>query len=73
VYVSGKVLGIVEAPGAQVAPGFCLEDLRIYLALPQDLERLALSVVVDAGQPNKGRVAGLRRGNRLLDEVSPLA
>ena len=55
----GKATGVVEAPLAQRVPALVVEDPAVQFALPEDLERLALGVVVGAGQADDRRAAGL--------------
>jgi hypothetical protein len=53
-HVGRKAPRVVKAFGTKVAPGFGLQDLGVHLAFPQDLEMLALGVVIDTGQTYKG-------------------
>ena len=44
----------VETPSPQVVPVFVLEDPAVDLVVPEDVEVLALSVIVRAGQTDDG-------------------
>ena len=58
--------GIVEAALGEVRPALLLEDAAVDLVVPEDPERLPLSIVVGAGQRHDRRGAGdLRRGDLL--------
>ena len=52
--VGTEMARVVEAVFADGLPGFAVEDFRGELQFPYDLEGLALSVVVDAGEADKG-------------------
>ena len=47
-----EVPGIVEATLADGLPRFAVENLRIEFQFPDDFERLALGIVVEAGHPD---------------------
>jgi hypothetical protein len=50
-------------------PVFTAADLGIELMLPKNIKRLALRVVVNAGQTHKCRIAGIGRRDDLLYEI----
>ncbi len=50
--------GRVEALGGEILPALLLEDPAVELVVPEDVEGLALGVVVGAGEADEG---GLRR------------
>lgn len=52
--------------------GITFQDLCIGLRLPQHAERLALRIVVHAGEIDQSRVTGLRRRRDVLDDPVPL-
>ncbi len=54
----------VEALGGEILPALFLEDPAVELVVPEDVEGLALGVVVRAGQPDEGGLAGRRRARR---------
>ncbi len=45
--------GVVEAVFANGLPGFAVQDFRREFQFPYDFERLALGVVVEAGETNE--------------------
>jgi hypothetical protein len=69
VEVGGEQLGAVEAAAGDAIPRGAAEDAGVELVLPEDLEGVALGVVLEAGEAQEGGVAGLRRGDDLVDEV----
>ena len=59
-----EMAGRVEAPGADGAPRFLLEDTAVDLEVPIDLQGLPLGIVVGAGEADarrRGRVGVLHR------------
>ena len=50
----GELARRVEALGGEVLPALLLEDPAVELVVPEDLQRLALGVVVRAGEDNQG-------------------
>ena len=71
--VRGKQRGLVEPPLGHRRPRLAREDFRIEFVLPEYVKRLALIVVVDAGQPHQRALASGRRRDNILDEVKPLS
>jgi hypothetical protein len=63
----------VETPRRQVLPGFAGQDGQIDFLLPEDFQRLALGVIIKAGEPDKRRVHCRGRQHYFLNEVLPLA
>ena len=61
----------VEALRREVLPALFLEDPPVELVVPEDLERLALGVVVGARQADQGRLAGNRWRLDVLDQPRP--
>ena len=57
---------------AIVLPGLARDDLGVDFLLPEHLERLALGVVVEAGQPHEGGVIPGRARDDLFHEVLSL-
>jgi hypothetical protein len=60
---------VVEALRHDAAPGRGAEDAGVDLALPEDRERSALRVVVEARKLDEGLLVAGRRGCHRLDEV----
>ena len=56
----GELARGVEALGREILPALLLEDPAVELVVPEDVERLALGVVVGAGEPDEGGLAGSR-------------
>ena len=54
----GELARRVEALGGEVLPALFLQDAAVELVVPEDVERLALGVVVGAGQADEGGLAG---------------
>lgn len=65
--VGTELPGRIEASAADAFPGLLIEDLAIQLELPDNFQRLALCVVVQAGQTHQS--AGGRSGFNRFDEV----
>ena len=65
--------GASKPLAARSLPALLLEDPAVELVVPEDVQRLALGVVVRAGQPDERRLAGSRGLDDLLDEPSPRA
>ena len=57
---------VIEAAGCEVVPALLLEDVPVRLVVPQDLELLALGIVVGAGEAHDRR--GAVELGHLLDE-----
>ncbi len=55
----GELARRVEALGGEVLPALFLEDPAVELVVPEDVERLALGVVVGAGEPNQADCPGI--------------
>ena len=55
---AGKATGVVEASLAQRVPALVVQDPAVQFAVPEDFERLALGVVVGAGQADDRRAPG---------------
>lgn len=68
-HVGREQLRRIEAALGDAVPRLGAESLGIDLTLPQNLERLALSVVVDAAQPNQMGIVRLGWSDDFLDEV----
>ena len=64
---------LVEALGGEIPPALLFEDPAVELVVPEDLERLALGVVVRAGQLHDGRTGRRPDLDDLLDEPTPRA
>lgn len=52
-----ELAGFIEAFGRKVGPALFLQDAPVDLVVPEDVERLALGVVIGAGETDQGRVA----------------
>ncbi|HUF76427.1 MAG TPA: hypothetical protein VMM35_09115 [Longimicrobiales bacterium] len=52
-------------------PALFLEDQAVDLVVPVDVERLALRIVVGAGQPDERGLAGGGGRDHLLHQPSP--
>ena len=61
----------VEALGREVRPAFVFEYPPVELVIPVDGQRLSLSIVVRAGEPDHRRLARRRRLADLLDQPPP--
>jgi hypothetical protein len=58
--IGGEMAGRIEAPLTDGLPDLLVEDLGIQLQFPDHLQRLPLSVVVEAGHPDKRTPPGFR-------------
>ena len=63
---AAKWRGSSKPAGGEVSPALLLEDAAVELVVPEDLELLALRVVVGAREPDDGRRA-VSRGH-VLDQ-----
>jgi len=68
---SPNVLRGIEAALTQTDPVLGFQDQSVGLLLPQHGERLALGVVVGAGQSDQSRTVGSRGWDNLLDQPPP--
>ena len=50
IQVSGETAGLVEAALRDGVPRFAVEDRAVKFSIPKDVERLALSIIVQAGK-----------------------
>ena len=64
---------LVEALSGDGPPAVVLQDPGVQLVLPEHGQRLALGIVVEAGQVHEGRLALAVRLGDLLDEIAALA
>jgi hypothetical protein len=71
VEVGRELPGRIEALRREVLPALFLEDAPVGLVVPVDGQRLALGVVVGAGEADAGGLAGLRGSRIFLDEPAP--
>ncbi len=69
VQVGGEACSRIEAPLARRGPRRAGEDLGVELSFPEDLQRFALCVVIEAGEPDARIVLGHGRRSDVLDEV----
>jgi len=61
----------VEALAREVLPAFVFEYPAVDLVVPEDVQRLALGVVIGTGQSDETRLAGHGGRNDVLDQPSP--
>ena len=58
----------IETAGGKVGPALLLQDAAVDLAVPEDLDRPPLRVVVGASQPHPSGVIRRRRRSHLFDQ-----
>ena len=63
-----ETAGRVEALGGEIGPAFLFQDAAVDLAVPEDLDLLALSVVLGAGEADDGGLFGLVAGLDFFDQ-----
>lgn len=73
VEVGGEQPRLIESSLRDGLPIRAREDLRVELLFPQNLERLSLSVVLDARKAYERRISRSRRRRDLVDKVSALS
>ena len=73
VQIRGEPLRRIEAAAGDGIPRLARDNLRVQLALPEDLEGLPLGVVVDTGQPNQRGVPRIHRRDYLFNKIEALA
>jgi hypothetical protein len=67
----GELARGVKALSGEVLPAFFGEDAAVELVVPEDIEGLALGVVVDAGQADEGRLGRRCGGYDFFDQPAP--
>ena len=66
-----ELAGSVEAAGREILPALLLQNPAVELVIPEHVERLALRVIVRAGEADQRGLAGQRGVDHLLDQPPP--
>ena len=72
VQIGRETLRGIEAAFGQPPPVLAAADLSIEFVLPENIERLALGIIIDTGQAHQRGIAGIGRRLYLLDKVQAL-